>query len=135
MKTIQFNTHYRKIPTVKEKTLNPSQTVQGETLTIRQLFERAAIQGHFPIQETMATYMDVEDVTEITSMYKQGLDLTDLQSHAEHLAAAQQTIQLKLDKQIKLQKEADKEAINKAKEIVAKESAAKLQQEIKQPEN
>lgn len=83
----RFNAHQRIVPTQIER---KNQTVQGEVLSIQDMFRRAAAQGH---EFTDGLYMDVEDIDQITSMYRQGHDITDLASHAEHLAKMQEQIQ------------------------------------------
>lgn len=64
-----------------------SRTVEGEAFTIRELMERSIAQGG--IQQIEGNYLDAE-LHEITNMYRQGMDLVDLQAHAEHLKELQQ---------------------------------------------
>lgn len=123
----QKRTRYNQQRSEGEKTTSPSQTIQGETFTIQQLFQRAAIQGHFPIQEQEAPYVDVPELDEITSMYRQGQDLTDIQEHAEHLRNLQAKVseahaatQEQLRKE---QKEANRKAIIKAHEEQQRKAA------------
>lgn len=55
----------------------PSQTVQGDSYTIAEMFERYS-NGIIPNQ-TPPVYMDVDDIEQINEFYNPGaLDLTDL---------------------------------------------------------
>lgn len=76
---IQFRTQWNQIP-VKKKTCEinteESQTVQGETYSIKQLMLRAVAQGQIP-QAPDGHYLDVP-IDEINALYKRGIDLTDL---------------------------------------------------------
>lgn len=96
---LQFKTAYNTSPYKGRKSTKPSQTIQGEVYTIRELFERAQIQGHFPMDDRKAPYIDVQDIENINHMYSQGLDITDLAEHKQHLKNLQQSI----DEQILIQ--------------------------------
>lgn len=115
MKKLQFRTNYNNLAPYKGAENNsPSQTIQGEAQTIQELFQRAAIQGHFPVENNEAFYNDLE-IDEIHSMHRRGLDITDLVEHRKHLVEMEQTIQKQIlnqkSKQIlKQQKEQQKHA-------------------------
>lgn len=85
MKAPQFKNHYNNVPYKGDICQGASETIQGETSTIRQLFERAAIQGHFPLEDNKAPYLDVDNIEHINHMYAAGVDLVDLQEHKVHL--------------------------------------------------
>lgn len=129
----KFKNHYNYKGQTKMRILEPSKTIQGETLSIQQLFDRAAVQGHLPIEEGNANYIDVEDLNQITNMYRQGLDLTDLHAHAKHLAEQSEHIkQLQIKQKQKAQielKEAEKHAIIEEHKISeAKKTAIQAEQ-------
>lgn len=96
----------------------PSQTIQGETMTIQELFKRASNQGNFILSEHEGMYLDVPNIDEVTEMYKQGHDLTDLQKFADEIKAlndiVEETNKQKQKEAILLKKETEKEAIIQA---------------------
>ena len=80
VKRNMYNAHHRPAPPSSERKNN---TIQGDCLTIQELFARTAQQGHDFME---GTYMDAE-LDDINSMYRQGLDLTDLEAHGELISS------------------------------------------------
>lgn len=89
-----FKNKFNTKPTITKASKQPSLTVQGEAYTVTQLFERAAQQGAFPIETGTAQYIDVENIDQITDMYKIGLDLVDIEDHKQHVKKLEEAIQL-----------------------------------------
>ena len=77
-------------PTPGRKIEGASLTEPGHTLTIREIFERAGVDGITPTRHLV--YVDCEDVECISRLYRPGLDLTDLQQAREDLEDAQQAV-------------------------------------------
>ncbi len=97
---LNFKTNFNSKSFDGEVNNEPSKTVEGEALTIRELFERAAVQGHIPIDEGEGIFMDVEDIEQINKMYGAGLDIVDLQEHKKHI----EDMQYEIDKKILVEK-------------------------------
>lgn len=117
--TIRTNAKGRRPESIGQKFVMPSLTIQGETMTIEQLFARAANQGNFILQDTSEPmFLDVPDIEQITSMYKQGHDLVDLQKFANDIKDLNLIVQeANNQKQLiaaKAAKEDEKRAIIKA---------------------
>lgn len=95
-----------------EKNVGSSQTIQGETHSIKDLMKRAAVQGHLPVEEKRYGYLDVEDIEKIDRFFSTDIDFSDLQE------LRQRTIQLQEDiKQIEAKRQQEnllKEEQNKA---------------------
>lgn len=110
-----------------------SQTIQGETLTIGQIFQRAQQQGAFPGHgENEPNYLDVEDIDQINHMYKQGLDLVDIHEHAKHIKEQNELVnklEIKHKQALKAQQLADH---NQA--IIDKYKASEAEQKTSQKE-
>lgn len=117
MKTsIKVKTHFNTKPYKGQTFIMPSKTIQGETLTIQQLFKRAADSGNFELDEKREPiYMDVENIEDIDGMYRQGHDLTDIQAHAERLAELNKKVQQKVQQKAKEAQKASKDAEIEAK--------------------
>lgn len=77
--TFQFSQHKK-----PKKNTEESKTEPGQTLTIKEMYTRAMMQGHFPSEETHARYLDSE-LNEIDKFQRQGLDLTDLDEARERV--------------------------------------------------
>lgn len=92
-KQINFRTHTNTKPDLGKTINSPSKTIQGGAHTVQELFERAAIQGHFPIENSEPYYNEVDNVDEVNHMHRMGLDITDVMEHKEHLEAMQETVQ------------------------------------------
>lgn len=80
----------------------PSQTVQGEVLSISDLLKRE-ING-MPIGRRPVQYMEVEDINEIHQWYRPITDLTDFHQLQEHHKA----LEMQIEAFEKYKKEQDK---------------------------
>lgn len=134
-----FQNHYNTTKFAGTKVLGESQTVQGESHTIRELFERAAIQGHFPIDDRYDPYIDIENIEDINHMYAAGRDIIDLHEHKKHV----EDMTILLEEKIKLQEQtkSDTDKLKKESEQITaskkadSESAAKTPQSQKDAKN
>lgn len=118
------------IPSEGQVFLMPSETIQGETMSIQEIFKRSANMSGFEIQTTEPMYLDVPDIEDIDSMYRQGHDLTDLQAFADRVKDLNDKVeeqQAKAKKEAyKASKEAERQAIiSDHIESVAKEQGEK----------
>jgi len=81
---MKFQSHYsyKQKPSHIEKVKGESQTIQGESKTIKELLARLQAGQELDRKEVM--YMDTEDIDNINSMYKRPQDFTDLDALREH---------------------------------------------------
>ena len=112
---VTFRTHYnRQKPKGKVFEL-PSETIEGQTLTIQELYLRAARNGTFMMEEgPEVPYMDVEDVEAISNLYKQSFDLTDLEALREHNKEATRVVNQAIKKQAEARAKAHEEYVKNA---------------------
>lgn len=103
-------------------------TVQGDVMTIQEMFKRAHAQGH---EFTEGMYMDVENIQEINHLYRQGQDLTDLQAHGEHLVELKNKIDKSIEESKKAKAEADKKLEEEKRKEEIKIEAQKLREKEK----
>lgn len=102
-----------------------SQTVKGEALTIKQLFEKSQTTGDFQILPPKEAYVDCEDVEKISQLYTIGLDITDIHAHKAHIKELEKNVDQIIKNKEKAALAAAKEKIQKqAEESVRKGSEA-----------
>lgn len=107
-----------------------SQTVAGEAMTVKQLFQRAALQGSFPIEAGPEYFHDVKDIQDINRFYRQGLDLVDIQDHIEHVEALQIEVQQRAKDKAQRDEKRRENALKEA--AIAEHEAKQKEQQEKQ---
>lgn len=101
-----FRTNYNQIPCAKPHTTpkGKSQTIQGDTYSIKELMVRAAASGAI-LNAPDGLYIDAE-LDEITSMYRNDLDMHDLQQLREHVQGLEVKIKTQIETENRLKQEA-----------------------------
>lgn len=80
-----------------EINLEPSQTIPGESLTMKQIIEKYAM--GIPLDRRNVEYFDQEDLDYINKFYQPGsLDLTDLDELQTHISTLQNSVTEAMEK-------------------------------------
>lgn len=99
-----------------------SETVQGETMSIQEIFARAVAQGN--LEHNDEGYLDAP-LEDINHLYRQGIDLIDAADHAEHLKGLQQAVDKLAHEQYKVQEKAETSQDEKGETVAADQGATK----------
>lgn len=75
----------------------PSQTIQGETYTMKELLQRYQLGQH--IAEKVPIFFDVNDIDEINRFRRTDLDFTDIDEFGRHVENLQQAYDNAIAKQ------------------------------------
>lgn len=123
-----FNTPYNYIPSAaryEKQSDQPSQTIQGETRTIKQLVERLSMGIPLPNKEPQ--YMDV-DIDEVDQYFQQALDLVDYDELNARIENTRDYVKQVLEEKKQAKDAWDKQEAKKARQLEIEEAvrASKL---------
>lgn len=89
--TIKYKAWHNYKPVTGQLNEEPSQTVIGETWTIKELVER--YQRGMDVPSTEPNYVDVHDINQINSVFRKHLDLTDLDNLKRQVETLTKTVE------------------------------------------
>jgi hypothetical protein len=89
--TIKYKAWHNYKPVTGQINEEPSQTVVGETWTIKELVER--YQRGMDVPSVEPNYVDVQDIDQINAVFRKHLDLTDLDNLRVQVATLTKTVE------------------------------------------
>lgn len=89
--SIKYKAWHNYKPVTGQINEEPSQTVVGETWTIKELVER--YQRGMDVPSVEPNYVDVQDIEQINAVFRKHLDLTDLDNLRNQVAILTKTVE------------------------------------------